>query len=423
MSRYSLISLLEEGFTPRNPNASPVQRRIVDAVVEYIIEILLPSIFDFIHNKFKIDFKNRVVRKINSTKRLRFLVNFFMDEYRKKIKEENQIYLSHNMIYYLKPSAHDIIISLIRKGLLSNQRLPFIQWIFETNEKNIFEDKRASKTEGETEYADYYLDTKYLAGKIKININEAINFNFYTQYINGGKSGLWNAVFLNGKIKDRLSTTIRHEMQHAHQMYNLCVFNFQRFVNKKENEDGIVTPEDISEVFYKEISNDNNSRKGFTYFDEEAMSKLATMDNKNLNIKPKKKREYYYHSTEAPVRLIDFVIAYVQICRNYLNTHEDMCKLVIGLCKLKTGRAFLKVHRGYSKYIMKIVENARAILPDNISTSTIEKLIDDLVDNEEITYNFPFIEDIITNSDTDFAINYIKKLTSYIEKEYDLPSL
>jgi hypothetical protein len=412
---------LKEAYTPPNPNISPVNKSVIYNVVDHIIYNVLPAIFGYIHAQRMKNSKYKTKKLCNDL--LLKIVNENAENLRSHIENNaNQVYLHHDMSYYLIPASINYMNSLINDKYVENKQNVYVEYSFQTNEFNLTEDKPAQKIRGEAEYIGYFPEQLKLIGHITININDAINLDLYDAYIKKGITHLFNA-FLQDTILSRdIMTTVRHEAQHAYQIYNACFFNFYKFVKNKKAEGVILTPKEIDEIFHDEISIDATEGKHFTYFENAPMRKMAKLEDENLIVKDQEKKDYYYTNAEAPVRLNDFVIAFVDLCRQYLQDHEEILKLLFSLLDLGTGRLIFDVVEGDQHLLNDISQNIVEIFPF-IPLSNAYKFAMKMAKEPDISYNFPFIEDILTHADLNFRQYFIKKLYSKVQKEFARPSL
>ena len=414
---------LKEAHTPPNPNISPVPRHIILNAFEHIIAVALPAVFDFLKILHK---KNKSYKNIPlSTDLLVKMINEKVVDFRNDIDQnKNHVILDHDMENYILPKAKEYIEELVKLGLILNLDATYIEYTLETNQENLLSDKDITDARGHTEYPQYFEYNRSLKGDIVINIQDLITLKFYNVYIKYGVNGLVNEILNDKKLVNEYLSTIRHEAQHAYQIYNSCIFNFYDYVIK-QNKQGInLTPAKIEEIFWDEIVGDPVRKRGnsFTYFKKGSLNKMRDVTGDNVNIEDEEKRNYYYDSTEAPTRLNDFVIGFTHACKNYLNDSNEIIELLFHLLDSKAGNILLKVKEGEINYITDIGEMINSLF-EFIPVDEAYDIAYDLVENVEVMYNFPFIEDIMNHGDPKLKKYYTNKLKSKIQKEFVRPSL
>lgn len=412
---------LNEAATPSNPNISPIKKSIIYDVLQHIVLTVLPVVFGFAYSQKRLKSKYRNKKMTNEL--LLRIINENAEDLRNYIQTNaSQVHLNHDMTDYLLPISIKYMNYVINEKLLSDPSQVYIEYSFQTDNENLTDFKPATKIRGEAEYADYYPDQLSLRGHITINIQDILTLDLYEKYIKNGISGLYLSFLQNNQLKEEILSTIRHETQHAYQLYNSCFFNFYKYVSRKKTEGADVTPKLIDDIFHDEISIDISEGKNFTYFENEPMENMSKKDNENLNIKGKEEKDYYYTNTEAPVRLNDFIIAFVRICKMYSLEREEVLELFFSLIRNNTGKLMLDVVEGDQHLLNDIAQNIVDVF-SFIPLVIAKEFATKMAKNSDVAYNFPFIEDIIKHSDSKFRKYYIMKMYSKIKKEFDMPSL
>lgn len=413
---------LKEAHTPPNPNISPVPRAIILNIFEHIILNVLPAVFDYIKKLYN---SNKSYKKtVLSDELIIKIINENVDAFRTQVQNgNNNVNLDQFMDYYLLPASIKRIEELKKLGLLATQKPVFIEYTFETNDANLCEDKSITNARGHTEYANYYLSILSVIGHIIINIQDLICLRFYNVYIKYGITNMLSDIIHDKKLCNEYLRTIRHEAQHAYQLYNSCIFNFYNYVMNNKKQGIVVTPDMLDDIFFDEISIDYNKNKNFTYFKKGPLGYMKSLDHDEINVKDTDLKEYYYDMAEAPVRLNDFIIGYVSVCKDYLNDADDIIDFLFSLLDLKSGSLFYKViFTDEENIITKISENIYSIF-EGVDEDIAYDFAYDLVENIDVAYNFPFIEDIYYKAEEKFKKYYMNKIKSKIQKELVRPSI
>jgi len=317
--------LQEMAYKAPSTSISVVSQKDVKEIYDHTVNIVLPFIFYFIKSKNE---------KIIEDNDLVDILYKFKDEFHSEY-ESSDIHHKINTDSILFPQSKKILKHLYDLGFInSNSIYSFFEY---ATGDFLFDDPNDQldepESDGECFPLSYSESEKQLYCFIVINIEFFLTLDMYNQYLKLGNSSIKQYFENNQRFKTALILTIRHELEHVYQIYNLSLITANnKIVDDLKNGVSITNSlDDLGKNWIDIVDDFIFKNKGYFLQKKSEMDLFKKVIDKlhtTIKLSDEEARLYRYDKSEINNLLNDFIMVYVDIAKNYIDNADDAIEIL-----------------------------------------------------------------------------------------------